>query len=501
MDRSKRGAKESGKRNPPDLPAFPIAPPQVSSVSRVIWHDLANFGKFKAGGGNFASVSVIPNNDPGYHADPGMSCADGVISSLIHHRRIRFVRMTPQDNLNDDPQLDSSEMRDLCNSLKELSARDAHIQLDSGFPDRVLQAAVDRARDEGLSDEHPLIRVAQQPMSGPVKNGPVKTIASRSRKMAGAMVAIAASIGLALFLRSPHPSTSSSPHPSSSPSPNHTPHAMVSELPALADRVAAAPAPADPVPANSVPANPAPADRLATDESTKVLTESSSNESPMDSRKVAAVTAPPSPFPPSPLLSSPLLSSPLLSSPLPPSSKTPTLSAVMVLEIRQTDSGRSSRAVRRALRLAKITRTQERQVTSEIADAAMEAVHANDEEWVSLLYLQASAKSIDRFYLNLFEDQQGIQSVSLAIATSTPVIDAINRVRIDPTTVLHDEGAAMEMTDPTDQVVGQLDQLTFTPLTRTAASAMMPSKGSSKGSSKGPSKGPDFTAKLLVVIR
>ena len=88
-----------------------------------------------------------------------------------------------------------ARLQELRLALKAVALADSDIQLDSGFADRVIDEAVLRARSEGVSDEHPLMRIDNQPVVSVSSAS-----ASSTWRIAAVMVGLAASIALAVFL-------------------------------------------------------------------------------------------------------------------------------------------------------------------------------------------------------------------------------------------------------------------------------------------------------------
>jgi hypothetical protein len=360
------------------------------------------------------------------------------------------------------------QMRYLRDSLKQLAARDAGRKLDDGFADRVIQAAVTRALEEGVSSDHPLIRVASQP-------GTVSTTAARSpwnRRTLAIVVSVAASIALAIFVvnRESVPSGSIS-----------------DQAVSLADNAVI---PSAPTP--SLETTVGPETVLSEADSRIALTSPEVNTvepSVVERSQIEPPTTAPAALASSPPAPSSLLAETGTAKPdssVAFSGAVPNkLAAIIVLEVRQTESGRIAGAVRRAMQQAGIQRSDEKPITADIADSASQTVGLRNDEMVSLVYLQASAKNIDQFYINLFDDQEGVQSVSLAIATEAPVLNIVNSATLDPTTVSRQGGSAIELPEQIDPVAN----LNFAKVSREAVQGMTLSSG------------PDFAAQLLVVIR
>jgi hypothetical protein len=162
--------------------------------------------------------------------------------------------------------------------------------------------------------------------------------------------------------------------------------------------------------------------------------------------------------------------------------------AVLVLNVRRTDAGRRSGAVAEAMRLAEISPASEKQITDEIAGFVNEEPQPTGEE-ASVLYLQAPAKNLDRFYLHLLDDQEGIESVGMTLAFDAPIMQVISSLRSDPTLVRHDASLAlMSENGVVDEFASRLGQLPYQPLKREMVGAS-------------PSKGPDIPAQILVLVR
>ena len=161
--------------------------------------------------------------------------------------------------------------------------------------------------------------------------------------------------------------------------------------------------------------------------------------------------------------------------------------AVMVLEVRRTDAGRLGNVVAKAMELAELGATSEMPITDEIASVAGDA-DAPQGQQVAVLYLQAPAKSLDRFYLRLMEDQEGIESVGVAIAFDAPIMQVVDKLRPDPTTVRH---TSLELTSENgfvEHFANQLGQQPYAPLSRDSVSAIS-------------SNGPDELSQILVLVR
>ncbi|KAA1262386.1 hypothetical protein LF1_49500 [Rubripirellula obstinata] len=344
-------------------------------------------------------------------------------------------------------------------SLKQLHARDARQRLDSGFADRVLDASVIRAIDEGVGHDHPLMRMANQSGSDLPVALANENPRAYNRRLLTVIVGIAASIALAVFVANRSSNSGDSvneqtlslaQNSKADPEPSSSPQPMV-----------------QPSPRSLEPA----VEALAVSENT-----SESFSEPED----LVAEMPMKPIQPN--VDSVLDSTVSIGNDVAANK----LAAIMVLEIKQTESGRIVGAVRRAMKNAGIRRGNEKSLTAEIAETASQTVGLGEDELVSMVYLQASAKNIDQFYVNLFDDRDGVASVSLAIATEAPVLELVNAVDvIDATSVKSGAGSATLLNGET----APLTDLDFAKVSRESMRGMALSSG------------PDFAAQLIIVIR
>ncbi len=368
------------------------------------------------------------------------------------------------------------QLRDLRRSLQVLSRADSDIRLDRGFADRVLGAAVARAREEGLADDHPLIRLAEQPSTSPSVSAP----GNHSWRNAAILVGLAASIALAVFLLRPQseidPSMIAKVDPvqnnpqdgqvapeSVEPSPGVEPGPMLVEnsQPAAEEVATIAPlTPADPL-------NPTP-----------VVDEPRLGSAPREA--VAAVEVPAPAMTPDSGSAVRKSADPMMQ-----------LGAILVVDVRRTDAGRVSDAVAKAMEAADITPSSRKEVTEQITGFVAGNVDKVSED-TSVLYLQLPGRKFDRFHQQLWADQEGIESVRMTIAVDAPFLEVVDSVRPDPTTVQH-EGATFELFsqgDVVDQLAHELSELPFPVVDRSKPAAAAAALGT----------GPDIQAQVLVLV-
>lgn len=416
-----------------------------------------------------------------------------------------------------------NEMRSLGEALKQISVSDSVIRLDSGFADRVMQAAVTRARDEGVADEHPLVRVAEQPMVRVV--GSSNANSQLWRRVATVAVGIAATVAIAFVVTSSDDSNNGLAQLENRPSDidgrdlSGTPNGAVRSTEGAAEASALNPLGTDQMEASL--GFPATTDQLVDSmnsgdtqsvDATAVqpgdVPESAMIASAVDSNRPTLGGDTPdggqSPLLPIPAITSPAITSPAITSPAITSSAAKStvgmssgktsnrLSILMVLDVRRTDLGRSEQSVRRAMRLASLTASSQHDISEGLAESAASAVGVSVDESVGLMFLEGPSKKIDDFYLNLFKDEAGIASVSFALAMDAPMLAKIDEGRVDPTTIRHDGNGSVELVGDQEMLgafIGQLDALNFSEMERDASLSMPLSNG------------PDELAQLLVVIR
>jgi hypothetical protein len=400
---------------------------------------------------------------------------DQLLSGYLDETLSSDERARVEQLLQSEPEM-SEELAQLHNlrlSLKALAVVDSDIKLDEGFADRVLGAAVARARSEGYGDDHPLVRLSGHP-STPARPAP----GASSWRYAGVLVALAASIVIAVVTLRPEQAQDPGVAllPDTGPSVAVVPETEVTperDPLVVPDRIAESAKIAD---ADSeIPIAPAADDLQAQPASPESAMERLESP-PRTSDSIARSETPR-----------------LKDSVEPPAKSTMDLpemnqGAILVLDVRRTAAGRRSRAVADAMEFAELGAASEKEITDEIVGLANEAQPSAEGEY-SLFYLQAPAKNLDRFYLRLLDDKEGIESVGMTLALEAPIMKMVRTLQSDPTLIRHDAPVLLTSEDGSvDDLTSRLGQLPFGPFDRGAISAL-------------PSKGPDITAQILVLVR
>ena len=430
---------------------------------------------------------------------------DQLLSGYMDEALSEDERVQLEELLRTDPDVagELNELRQLRDSLQFISRADSMISLEVGFADRVLDAAVQRARAEGLSEDHPVMRLSEQPSAN-----------SRSRsgggstpiwRVTGIVAALAASVALAFVFWGPRNSNdtvsiadsemiNSVPELETSDAQTVLAADAMSDAPsesAPSDSLAADRMPSDPITSDSFTA-PSPTeelidsaivstDRVAIDTgaSQTALIDMSIQDDAFDAPRTLEITRP---------ATTKIASSPQRR-----------VGAVMVLEVNRTEAGRMSRAVRSALRDAAIT-IQNKKLIAEDIVGVMQAADRDEDESLSgasVLYLEGTAKQLDRFILSLCGDQQGIDTVRFGLASELPILNLVQKLQrpIDPKSVRHTTSWSVQADSPeaSRALTGVLVARTMAPLnTDAAALGVIPSAKED---------GPDVMSELFVVVR
>lgn len=380
------------------------------------------------------------------------------------------------------------ELRELRQSLQVLARLDVDVKLEQGFADRVLGAAVARAREEGLADDHPLVRLAEQP------------IHSRSRpafdrpawRVTAAMIGLAASIAIAIFLMRSDPNQDPSfvasnpdgvqqnrevvaPEQESSldglPSESESMLAEV-ERPVL-DQVASSQTTSDPNrPVVGPPESTDGSAVAATGDTNNGVSEIPrsdaivANERKGNENPGAAVAGP-----------------------------------ILVLDVKRSESGRTSGAVKAAMLGAGVAPASRKEVGEQIVGFVAKEVDQEVAD-ASVLFLQLPGKQFDLFYRELWADQEGIESVRMTIAMDAPLAKLVNSVQADPTdpTKVQHDATSFELFSKeglVDQLAQRISELPFPKLDRSGPGAT----GTGVAGLGNAASGPDVPAQVLLLVR
>jgi hypothetical protein len=364
-----------------------------------------------------------------------------------------------------------AQLQSLRTTLQAVLLADSDIRLDAGFADRVIDEAVARARVEGVSEDHPLMRLEDQPSSS------LSPTTSSSWRIAAVMVGLAASIALAVMLLRPKDREAqgeSNPQNSQIAQINppqfvpETPEAIVpldGNLRPTPDMTAVASPETSPVPVVE-PVTPSP-------EAGNI--ENGTSEAGIGSIAVTTGPTMKAADPPADVVN------------VTPEQTPAALGVILVFNVELTDTGKDQEAFKSAMQLAGLKLSGTKKITEEVA-GFVEKPSLEKSDGALVLYLHAPAKDLDRLYLGLIADTAGVKSVGMSLAMNAPVIRTVNSVRQDPTRIRH-ESASLQLLSDDDSIA----QLTETLWKLEYMSV--------RGGKTIPSSGTDEMAEVLLLVR
>ncbi|MCC9604025.1 hypothetical protein LOC67_26020 [Stieleria sp. JC731] len=195
------------------------------------------------------------------------------------------------------------------------------------------------------------------------------------------------------------------------------------------------------------------------------------------------------------------------------------LSMLLVVQVRQTESGRANNAFDVVTSSLKFELAESRPIDDQLAAAVERDVEGgNLESEQKVLLLESPAKKLDQLINALAMNRAGIESVSFSLLHAqhdAPILKAVNAVRLpDPTKIRHEGlGIPLVSADPESDAFGLFqagiadrDFAPITPATAGMVSAMgmsqpvrLPSDAKPNGSSL--NETPDQMANVLFLIR
>ncbi len=416
--------------------------------------------------------------------------------ALSADERARVERL-----LETDPEVASElqQLRELGGSLRDVFGADSRVKLTGGFPDRVLDAAVACARREGLSEDHLLVRLTEQPSTK--RQTPSSSLPWRS---ASVLVALAASVVFAVIAL----------RPDGNP-----------DLPGGLDVAMTDPTVADPNPNSvakidedglAVPDSNVPSPSVHSDsdiesiaglpkaagssvaksgvETQHPVIEHPSQPKNLGPPRAAIVSNDAEKSMPAERSTSVEPSTPAAARP-----KVAMIGGILLLDVRRTTIGVESKAVRAAMRSSSIGAASEKQISEKIVGLAKTAAGDADPE-ATVLYLQAPAKRLDQFILKLVADAEGIESVGFTLAEDAPILGMVQTLQsVDPATIRH--AATWQLSSESRDWVGSLardlGQRQYATIDRGTAEV-----GAASAMAGGsPDSGPDVLTQVLVLIR
>lgn len=455
---------------------------------------------------------------------------DQLLSGYLDDALSADERARVEQLLASDPAVASelNELRRMRAALRQVAQCEPAGSLPAGFSDRVLDAAIATAQREGLSDSHPLIKLAEQPSGRRLTAS--RGDSTTSWRAAAALIALAASIVIAVVLVRPDAEPQRLPEELAM-----TEHSQPSEQDERAERHTS---PETAIAEDSLETDSDGQPSQIIDDPASSIDQTNRSDEPMIAEDQSeAATRGDDPLEPSAIaVSEGDAPAPRIPDAQPPAEagpqfaeadsvgnpdtvanmpaqigSRPRLASILVLDIKRTPLGRQRESVSAALQTVGIGAAAERAVTEEIVTAVNDVRAADAEGEIdvegdpAIVYLQVSAKRLDQLILNLVADQENIESVRFMLAEDAPVLDVVQSLRpLDPTAVQHAGSwqLSSESGDLSAVLAGELSSRpNFLAMDMATAQSGAASTVAQARAAEGPSVGEDFIAPVLLVIR
>ena len=310
---------------------------------------------------------------------------DQLLSGYLDDALTDVERTQIERLLRDDPEVDGKlrDLRELHDSLRELRREDEELTLGANFADRVLKATVDQATAEGLSEDHPVMLLIQQPSTTVVRTGMPLV------KIAAAVAALAATIVVAIVM--------------SRPAVKDPEQNLVVQNEPLVEAVG----PVDVPDEEPVPLIPAPGQQLVQQEGPSASEAPEPLKMPKENGGDHLVAGTPD---------------------VPPASLSPEAllrGFVMVVDVRQSTLGRENDVISKAMTEAGLAAPDQKRIEKNVVGFGKKLVTQNaveNDSDVSVLYLVDSATKLDTFLNILCADLDGIESVGFSYVMDAPIV-------------------------------------------------------------------------------
>lgn len=230
-------------------------------------------------------------------------------------------------------------------------------------------------------------------------------------------------------------------------------------------------------------------------------------ESKLDPLPVPEVASPPQPSPaivasvPAPVQAMERSSSVSAVNTPPTLAESPFAGGMIVYDVRLSPHGRETNVMSEAMRQVGLQDAPRLPVNREVIAAAKQADTFDDDAKFQVIFVQASAKSVDRLFLKLLREPQLVEGVRLSLITDAPILKKANNLaRVDATKVRHDaQQFSFELENNANNELASFRELlgeqSFAPLPAVAARTEIsqPESLSSTGS--------DVISHVLILVR
>ncbi len=187
------------------------------------------------------------------------------------------------------------------------------------------------------------------------------------------------------------------------------------------------------------------------------------------------------------------------------------LSVLLVLAVELSQSGRELGALQEALRVADIRLGKESVVSASVASelraaVAVEAATGPADSATRLLFIEASAKRLDRLMIHMMSKPDDFVSVGLSLVTQPPLLVAASELReIDPTKVRQEVpfGTARDLVFADGRSLF-VDNDNFIPLDQESVESGLVSATSAPpagGEAESTAAADDFPSQLLLLVK
>ncbi|EMI52558.1 hypothetical protein RSSM_05991 [Rhodopirellula sallentina SM41] len=172
----------------------------------------------------------------------------------------------------------------------------------------------------------------------------------------------------------------------------------------------------------------------------------------------------------------------------------------MVYDVRLSQKGRVSGVFAQAMQRNGLDETSRAPVNRDVIAAAKRADVFDQDESFQIVFLQESAKKIDRLFLDLLKEDEQVESIGLSLVTDTPILQMTDRLaHVNATEVKHQQPISLQLGSGADDkeletLRDLLGDQTFMPLSPMTAN--MNAGGESLSSS-----GTDVISRVLILVR
>lgn len=181
-------------------------------------------------------------------------------------------------------------------------------------------------------------------------------------------------------------------------------------------------------------------------------------------------------------------------------SESPFAGGMIVYDVRLSPQGRQTNVLSEAMRQVGLQDAPRLPVNREVMAAAKQAETFDEDAKFQVIYLQASAKRVDRLFVNLLREPRLVEGVRLSLITDAPILEKANQLtRVDATKVRHEGQFSFELENNANNELAVLRELLgeqiFDALPSVAARGPIPQPESLSNT------GDDVISHVLILVR